>query len=229
MGDVHHPSSTICYRPKAIIFDLLTALLDSWSVWDASVPLDSPVDGRTWRKRYLDITFKQGRYIPYEDLVRQAAQDVGLPLSAAKGVLQNVHQIQPWPEVPAALMRLRRAGLRLAVITNCSNDIGGRIVASLCSHVQEQIGESFRFDVVVTAEECGWYKPRPEAYRAGLEALCLAPDDVLFVAGSAGDVEGADGAGMKVVWNNHIGLGRRGDVEPWVEGRTLEDALRGVL
>ena len=63
--------------PKAILFDLLTALLDSWSLWDRAA--GSQQAGRTWRAEYLRLTYGCGTYVPYEAMVREAAQNVGLP------------------------------------------------------------------------------------------------------------------------------------------------------
>lgn len=54
----------------------------------------------------------------------------------------------------------------------------------------------FNFDIVVTAEESSWYKPSLEAHIDGLNKLGLPAEEVLFVAGSPGDVEGATRAGM---------------------------------
>ena len=70
------------------------------------------------------------------------------------------------------------------------------------------------FEVVVTAESAGFYKPRPEPYRAVLSALGTAPERTLFVAGSASDVPGAKGVGMAVYWHNRIGLPPRDDARP---------------
>jgi FMN phosphatase YigB (HAD superfamily) len=61
--------------------------------------------------------------------------------------------------------------------------------------------------LLVSAERVGFYKPRPEPYRAGMQAGRPA----LFVAGSAGDVPGASAVGMPVVWHNRVGA-------PAVEG-----------
>ena len=63
----------------AVIFDLLTALIDSWSLWNDVA--GSPDAGMKWRRRYLEITYGCGPYRPYETLVREAARDVGLPES----------------------------------------------------------------------------------------------------------------------------------------------------
>jgi hypothetical protein len=64
-------------RYDAVVFDLLTALLDSWTLWNTVAGAE--VDGLRWRRRYLEITYGCGAYRPYEVLVREAARDVGLP------------------------------------------------------------------------------------------------------------------------------------------------------
>ena len=96
------------------------------------------------------------------------------------------------------------AHLPLAVATNCSERLG-RIAA-------RQAGDVFK--VVVTAESAGFYKPRPEPYRAVLQALGTRPERTLFVAGSAADVPGAHQVGMPVFWHNRIGLPARDGAAP---------------
>ena len=72
-----HPSA----YPRVVLFDLLTALLDSWTVWNRAAGSESA--GRAWRAEYLRITYGCGAYRPYEQLVEEAAAAVGLPASAA--------------------------------------------------------------------------------------------------------------------------------------------------
>ncbi|MEI6721010.1 MAG: haloacid dehalogenase, partial [Betaproteobacteria bacterium] len=55
----------------AILFDLLTALIDSWSLWNRVAGGEEP--GRKWRAEYLRLTYGCGSYAPYEELVEQAA------------------------------------------------------------------------------------------------------------------------------------------------------------
>jgi FMN phosphatase YigB (HAD superfamily) len=173
------------HKPKAIVFDLLTALLDSWSLWNLAA--GSASLGHAWRAHYLSLTYGCGAYRPYE--------------------------------VPGVLARLRERGYALAVLTNCSAELGRR-AAGRC-------GEGF--DVVVTAEEAGFYKPHPAAYAKVLEVLGITAEDALFVAGSAADVPGAAAAGMRVVWHNRIGLARKPGPEPEKEARTLGEVLEGVV
>jgi 2-haloacid dehalogenase len=200
---------------KAIVFDLLTALLDSWSVWDRAAGSESL--GRRWRARYLELTYECGAYQPYEELIAGAATDAGAPSTAAAALRATWDNLTPWPEAPRVLTRLRTEGLRLGVVTNCSTELGRR-AAARCG---------IPFDAVVTAEEAGFYKPRPEPYRAVLRALHLSADEVLFVAGSSADVAGATNVGMRVVWHNRVGLPARPGPKPLREAVTLDAALDG--
>ena len=232
-GDNADPLSG--WRPKAIVFDLLTALIDSWSLWDAAcvTTATSPGVGRRWRERYLEITFGAGAYTPYEDLVREAARDAGLPPSAPAALLQDWATLRPWPEAGRVLRTLRARGYALGVVTNCSKILGRSAARGVENCASNGGGEgedsSFAFDAVVTAEESGYYKPLRPAYEAVLTAMGVAPGEVLFVAGSAGDVQGATDAGMRVVWHNRIRLAGVGDAIALREGITLDDTLIGVL
>lgn len=183
----------------AVVFDLLTALLDSWSLWNNVA--GSPESGLKWRRRYLEITYGCGAYRPYEELVREAARDTGLPETLGEALERRWDELAPWPEALGVLAGLP---IPLAVATNCSIRLGRR--AAACVGVP--------FKVVVTAEEAGFYKPRPEPYRTVLTALGTAPERTLFVAGSASDVPGAKGVGMPVYWHNRIGLSPRDDTPP---------------
>ncbi|GAW15931.1 hypothetical protein ANO14919_053530 [Xylariales sp. No.14919] len=217
------------WRPKAIVFDLLTGLINSWGLWDASTPSGTPAEGRLWRQRYLEITYGTGAYVPYEDLVRQAAHEVGLPPSAPEALLSEWGNLPAWPEAGGVLRALKERGYKLAVVTNCSTHLGHLAAGVVEKSTGNGSGEGFTFDAVITAEESGYYKPVKAAYEAILNIMGLKPGDVLFVAGSAGDVQGATNAGMKVVWHNKIGLPKKGEAVPLKESRTLDDALKEFL
>ncbi|KAI1408039.1 HAD-like protein [Hypoxylon sp. FL1857] len=214
------------WRPKAIIFDLLTALIDSWSIWDASTPSHTSAEGRRWRERYLELTFGAGAYVPYENLVKKSAYDVGLPSSAPETLLRNWGRLQAWPETGRVLRALRGRGYKLGVVTNCSTDLGHLAARGVEKCVSDAGEEDFNFDATITAEESGFYKPVRPAYEAILTIMGLEPSDALFVAGSAGDVQGATDAGMKVVWHNRIGLAKIGEAVALKEGKSLDDTLK---
>lgn len=197
-------------RFDAVVFDLLTALLDSWSLWDSVA--GSPDVGRRWRLAYLEIAYATGNYRPYELLVMEACDKIGLDVNLADQLLDRWDELQPYADVPGALSRLRQ-GVPLGVVTNCSEVLGNRAVV--------RTGASF--DVIVTAERAGAYKPRPEPYRLVLAELGTDPARTLFVAGSPGDIGGAGGVGMPVFWHNHAGIDLAVNAaQPWRQARSLE-------
>jgi 2-haloalkanoic acid dehalogenase type II len=178
-------------RFEAIGFDLLTALLDTWSLWK-SVARDDAL-GMRWHAASQAL-LRGAPYRPFEDIVRDSAREVGLTSDRARLLLARWGEFDPWPDVPDVFSHLD--GYRRFVVTNCSRVLAARAVARLPS----------RFELVMTAEEAGAYKPDPKPYLAALQRLELAPSRVLFVAGSAHDVGGASRLGMPVYWAN------RGDV-----------------
>lgn len=189
-------------RYDAVLFDLLTALLDSWTLWGAVA--GSADAGRRWRAEYLRRTYGTGAYRPYEELTGEAAVAVGLPRSLADALAARYAELQAWPEAPAILQGLARGGLRLGVVTNCSEALGQ--IAVGCVGVA--------FDVTVTAERAGCYKPDPRAYRLALRELAVAPERCLFVAGSAYDLPGTAAVGLATYWHDRAGMPKPVDAPP---------------
>ena len=179
---------------RGVLFDLLTALLDSRSLWTDVAGSAAAAD--RWREEYLRITYGTGRYRAYEDLVAEAAIAVGLGKHAADELADRYHELRPWPEAKAALEALAALGLKSAVVTNCSERLG-RLAAG-CVGV--------RFDTVVTAERAGWYKPHAQPYLLGLDELGMRVDECLFVAGSAYDLIGTARVRVATFWHNRSGL-----------------------
>jgi 2-haloalkanoic acid dehalogenase type II len=196
-------------RPQAVLFDLLTALLDSWSVWNAAAGGEAA--GRRWRAEYLRLTYGCGAYVPYEQLVRTAAERTGLPAAAADDLERR------WPELPAwsgarELLAQLAPHYRLGVVTNCSARLGREAAALL----------GVQWDVVVTAEDAGYYKPDPRPYRRALDALGVQAPDAAFVAGSGFDLFGTARLGLRTYWHNRVGLALP-------EGAPAPDAVSSTL
>lgn len=192
-------------RYDAIGFDLLTALLDTWSLW-ARIAGSRELAVR-WQRASQDLL--RGRlYRPYDEIVREAAAAIGLTPAHADEVLRRWGEIEPWADVPEALRRL--AGYRRFIVTNCSERLGAIAAA-----------RAGTFDPVMTAERAGAYKPDPRPYRAALDALGVDARRVLFVAGSAHDVGGASRLGMDVYWANRGGAPAPEDAKPLAEAPDL--------
>jgi 2-haloacid dehalogenase len=197
-------------RYAAVGFDLLTALLDTWSLW--SEIAGGRDLGMRWHAASQEL-LRGKRYRPFEEIVREAATQVGLDAKQSAELLRRWgRDFEPWPDVPPVLERLDST--RRFIVTNCSRKLG-RLAAFRAG----------RFELVVTAEEAGAYKPDPLPYRMALDRLALDPAEVLFVAGSAHDVGGAARVGMDVYWAN------RGGAPAPTDGAALreEPDFRGLL
>jgi 2-haloalkanoic acid dehalogenase type II len=202
---------------KAVLFDLLTGLLDSWTVWNRVAGGEAA--GRKWRAAYLELTYGCGAYQPYEALVSQAARSVGMDEKLAHSLQQEWESIRAWDEAAGVLTKLRQTH-RLGVVTNCSEKLGGIAAGKV----------GVPFDVIVTSERAGYYKPDPRPYRLALRELGLEPRDVLFVAGSGFDLVGTARVGMNTYWHNRVGL-KRPEIAPppMHESRSLHDLVDYVI
>ena len=196
-------------RYAAVGFDLLTALLDTWSLF-ANVAGGREL-GMRWHAASQSL-LRGKAYRPFEDIVHEAASSVGIERPKADELLRHWGESAPWPDVPEVLSHLK-SHTRF-IVTNCSERLGALAAA-----------RAGTFALVMTAEHAGAYKPDPRPYRAALDALNLQRQRVLFVAGSAHDIGGASRAGMDVYWAN------RGRVPAPADAKAMreEEDLRGLV
>jgi putative hydrolase of the HAD superfamily len=95
----------------------------------------------------------------------------------------------PYPDAAPTLAELRRAGLRLAVVSNWD--------CSLRSILAE-LGLAAAVDAVVVSAETGSAKPDMRIFQTALEELRCQPQESLFVGDSLEtDVAGARAAGLR--------------------------------
>jgi 2-haloalkanoic acid dehalogenase type II len=176
-----------------ILFDLLMAVMDSPGTWTAAA--DDRGRGLAWRDAATARMIAAGTYVPFEELVREAAADVGLPDSAASQLFDR------WPTMRprADAARVARLTVPFAFVTNCSTALARAAV--------QRSGLQPAF--TLTAEEAGCYKPDPRIYQLACQRLGTDPRRTLFVAGAPYDAAGAQRAGLRVALVN-----RRPDLAP---------------
>ena len=112
---------------------------------------------------------------------------VSLPDEEAKNVLGTIRELPPHPEVGEALARLRDAGIRLATLTNSTQDVAETQI--------ENSGLGEYFEQILSADAVRRLKPSPEPYRMAAERLGVEIGQVRLVAAHAWDVAGAMRAG----------------------------------
>jgi 2-haloacid dehalogenase len=137
------------------------------------------------------------RFLPYREVLtgalRLAARRTGIPVSTAQsGVLAAAWPRMPvFPDVADALGALIGAGWRLAILTNCDDDLLATTAARL----------PVPFDVVVTAEQVRSYKPDLGHFRRFAELTGATPANWIHVANSwVHDISPAARMGLRSVW-----------------------------
>ncbi len=129
----------------------------------------------------LDVLHRRNleRFIPRFGL-RDLPDDVLRELTLAW------HRLDAWPDVPAALRRLRKKFL-LAPVSN------GNI--SLMVDLARR--NDFPWDAILGAEVAGDYKPKPRVYLAACEAFDLKPAQCMMVAAHSSDLAAAAACGLR--------------------------------
>ncbi len=194
---------------RALIFDVFGTLVD----WRRSIareagavlePLGHQADWEAfadaWRDQYQPAMeeVRSGRR-PFSKLdvlhrrnLDVVLRDFGLEaVDEATRVHLNLawHRLDAWPDVTAALTRLRQRFL----LAPCSN---GNI--SLMIDLARRNG--WHWDAILGAEVARDYKPRREVYVASAAALDCAPQEVMMVAAHSSDLAAAAAAGLRTAF-----------------------------
>ena len=136
-----------------------------------------------------------------ERVAQEAA--LGIPEGESDVLPRTLPEWPPFPEVPAALEELRRRGWQLAALSNTDRDL---IAAS-----ERRLGVPF--DVVVTAQDVGSYKPAVAHWERFFEVTTADREHHVHVAASLfHDIAPARELGLRSVWINR--LGETADPEP---------------
>jgi 2-haloacid dehalogenase len=121
--------------------------------------------------------------------LEMTAEQAGVELADGdkEVIAAQMRRLPAHPEVAPALRRLRDAGLRLASLTNSTEEVAR---AQL-----EHAGLTDAFDLILSADTVRRLKPAPEPYRMAAERLGVAVGEVRLIAAHAWDVAGAARAG----------------------------------
>jgi 2-haloacid dehalogenase len=191
---------------KALFFDVFGTLVD----WRTSIareaeailrPLGYSLDwikfAEAWRGEYQPAMeeVRSGR-VPFSklDVLHRMNLECILPRFSISGLSEDAlvslnlawHRLDPWPDVPAGLKRLKRG----YIIAPCSN---GNI--SLMVDLARR--NDFPWDMILGAEIAGDFKPKPKVYLASAAALDLPPRECMMVAAHSNDLKAAADLGLR--------------------------------
>jgi 2-haloalkanoic acid dehalogenase type II len=176
--------------------------------------------GRELRERWEAIQFElvSGPYRPYREILAESLRrwmdEQGMRFQPADGeaLVRSMRSWQPFPDTRPALRRAREAGVRLVIVSNTDRDILDHTLRHL----------ELPFDDIVTAEDCGAYKPADPMFVRALERIGEPAENVLHVAfGFKYDIGPANRHGMRSAWVNRHAEPPPGDDRPTFEWRDL--------
>ena len=196
------PSSKI----RAIAFDAL-AVFDTGSViarCEWAFPGRGEQFAAKWAVRQFDYTWIRAvarqPYVDFwhitEDALVCTAKASSLDLSpSVHDELMNAWlSLKPWADSVGALRSMKKAGLRLAILSN--------FTASMMRGCVQGSGLDGLFDHQLSTDDAGAFKPDPRAYHLAVSAMGLDREEIAFAAFGGWDAAGSKYFGFRSFWIN---------------------------
>jgi 2-haloacid dehalogenase len=158
---------------------------------------------RIWRTKQFEYTWLRnagGVYQNFWDVTADALgfaeQQLGLRLQPdiRQSLLDSYLNLQPWPDVPAGIAALQSNGLKLGILSDFTD-------AMLDSNLKNA---DLKLDVLLSTDRVRRFKPDPQAYAMGQNALNLPRDEITYVAFAGWDAVGAVWFGYRTFWLNRL-------------------------
>ena len=149
-------------------------------------------------------------------------QGVDLSDEDKQQILSGMQELPPHPEVDESLSRLREAGIRLAALTNSTQQVADAQI--------KNAGLQDHFEQVLSADTVKRLKPASEPYRMAADSLGVELGEVRLVAAHAWDVAGAIRAGCAAAFVARPGMVLNPLVErPDVVGADLREVADQII
>jgi len=159
-----------------------------------------------WRTKQVQYTWlrnSMGTYSPFWQVTGDALDNClatfGIADKAVREKLMGAYlALDPFPEVPAMLEKLKRAGKRLAILSNGNPDMLDPMVKAS--------GLAGYFEAVISVDDAKVFKVDPKTYELVKKRTGVPSDKVCFLSSNCWDAHGAAQFGFRVLWVNRGGL-----------------------
>jgi 2-haloacid dehalogenase len=190
---------------KACVFDAYGTLFDfAAAARNCRDVLGDDIDKLTvlWRDKQLQYTWLRAAQGIHADFWQVTGDALDFSLETLGIDKPGLHErlmtlyltLDPFPEVPDVLRRLKAAGMRTAILSNGSPKmLDGVVKAAKLDTL---------LDAVLSVEAVGVYKPHPKVYQLAIDRLGVPASEISFQSSNAWDAYAASAFGMKVVWCN---------------------------
>jgi 2-haloacid dehalogenase len=159
-----------------------------------------------WRTKQIQYTWlrnSMNAYAPFWQVTGEALDNClatfGITDKSVRDKLLDAYlALDPFPEVPAMLDKLKRAGKRLAILSNGNPEMLEPMV--------KDSGLADRFEAVISVDAARVFKVDPRTYQLVEKTTGVKPDKVCFLSSNCWDAHGAAHFGFKTLWVNRGGL-----------------------
>jgi 2-haloacid dehalogenase len=169
-----------------------------------------------------------GSYVPFTDIgsaaMKMLADTQGIKINDRdkRELTEKFSTMPPYPEVPAALRKLRDAGFRLFTLTNNLVEVQSRQL--------EHGGIASLFERCFSVDSVKLYKPSPQTYAYVEKQLGVSSSQLCLIACHTWDTLGAVAAGweaalVKRTGNDVLGVGP----QPQIIGNDLSDVADQLI
>ncbi|MEM7747801.1 MAG: haloacid dehalogenase type II [Pseudomonadota bacterium] len=194
---------------SALVFDQYGTIVDMQTgLTEAATPFlkNKGWDGEAhrfvtwWRRTHyensmIDALCDRG-HTPYRQIGHRAVSYVmdrcGITYTQddVQWLVSQIETLKPFPDVIAALEKLRGAGFKLVILSNGDRDM----LEAAGPHI------GFPFDEVISVQEAGYFKPHWATYASAEDIVGEERTSLLFVANHAFDCIGAKSYGMRTAF-----------------------------
>ena len=159
-----------------------------------------------WRTKQLEYTWLRALMDEYIDFwqVTSDALDYALEtlnLDGDGGLRQrllNLYlELDSYEEVKDVLSRLKKGGLKCAILSNGS--------PKMLKSAVDNAGISGLLDNVLSVDDIGMFKPHISVYQMAVDTLGIPVERICFMSSNAWDASGAANFGFRVNWVNRFG------------------------
>ena len=186
--------------PRWCVFDVNETLLDVAALDPFFARLFGDMQAKQVRQEWFEQMIQSaltstmiGAYVPFGTIggaaFRMVAdrRSVSLPPDATSELAQGIQTLPPHADVPAALEKLRAAGLRLATLTNSTQEVADTQMAN--ANLRGY------FERILSADAVRRLKPAAEGYQYAATLLGIETREIWLIAAHAWDIAGAMHAG----------------------------------
>ncbi|MBY0339027.1 MAG: haloacid dehalogenase type II [Acetobacteraceae bacterium] len=198
---------------EAVVFDAYGTLLDVHSAvmrHAGRLGAGALAFSMDWRAKQLEYSWVRSLTGPAHhrdfwrltvEALRFACERHGVEDPAlVQDLLAAYRRLDAFPEVPAMLRALRRAGLRTAILSNGEPMMLADAVAAA--------GIGALLDALLSVEAAGVFKPDRRVYALATQRLGVPAERIAFVSANPWDTQGAHHAGFRCFRVNRPVAGR---------------------